>query len=110
MQFLETGGSSTSLIENAIVHCPEGSTIQIALQSNSDQPVATISDNGPGIPDAEREKVFRRLYRLEKSRTTRGSGLGLSLVSVIAELHGAQVKLSDNNPGLTIEVRFPAPH
>ncbi len=97
-----------NLIENAIVHCPEGSTIQIALQSNSDQPVATISDNGPGIPDAEREKVFRRLYRLEKSRTTRGSGLGLSLVSVIAELHGAQVTLSDNNPGLTVEVRFPA--
>ena len=69
---------------------------------------STISDNGPGIPDAERDKVFRRFYRLEKSRTTRGSGLGLSLVSVIAELHGAQVTLSESNPGLTVEVRFPA--
>jgi len=96
-----------NLLENAIVHCPEGSTIQVALESNSDRPVVTISDNGVGIPDAEREKVFRRLYRLEKSRTTRGSGLGLSLVSVIAELHGAKVTLSDNNPGLTVEVRFP---
>jgi signal transduction histidine kinase len=95
-----------NLLENAIVHCSEGSAIQVALKSTGGSPAVTISDNGPGIPDAEREKVFRRLYRLEKSRTTRGSGLGLSLVSVIAELHGAQIELSDNNPGLSVEVRF----
>ena len=51
--------------------------------------------------------VFRRLYRLERERTTPGSGLGLSLVAAIAELHGASVNLADNRPGLRVEVSFP---
>jgi signal transduction histidine kinase len=67
-----------------------------------------IFDTGPGIPASERENVFRRLYRLERARSTDGSGLGLSLVSAIAELHGAKIALSDNAPGLRVEVSFPA--
>ena len=51
--------------------------------------------------------MVRRLYRLEKSRAAKGSGLGLSLVSAIAELHSAKVTLADNNPGLIVEVAFP---
>ena len=62
---------------------------------------------GPGIPSHERINVFRRLYRLERARTTPGSGLGLSLVAAIAELHGARMSLTDNKPGLGIEVSFP---
>ena len=65
-----------------------------------------IADNGPGIPVEECEKVFRRLYRLEKSRTTRGSGLGLSLVAAIADLHGAKLSLKDNQPGLLTLIAF----
>ena len=96
-----------NLIENAIMHCPSGTEIRVELTDEDDYPNVKVRDTGTGIPPEEREKVFRRLYRLEKSRSTRGSGLGLSLVSAIAELHGAKVTLADNNPGLIVDVTFP---
>ena len=67
---------------------------------------ASVSDTGPGIPTGERELVLRRLYRLEKSRTTEGTGLGLSLVKAVADLHGAELTLMDAMPGLRVELRF----
>lgn len=67
----------------------------------------SVADTGPGIPATEHGNVFRRLYRLEKSRTTPGSGLGLSLVKAIAELHGATITLRDNRPGLVVDISFP---
>ena len=63
---------------------------------------AEVADNGPGIPEAERDKVFDRFYRLDRSRTTKGSGLGLALVKAIATLHGLSLALKDNNPGLAV--------
>lgn len=69
--------------------------------------LAGVADNGPGIPAGEREKVFQRLYRLDHSRSTPGSGLGLSLVRAIAELHGATIALEDCRPGLAVVVSFP---
>jgi signal transduction histidine kinase len=66
-----------------------------------------VEDDGPGIPPDEREKVFRRLYRLERSRTSPGTGLGLSLVRAIADIHEAQVTLEDADPGLLAKVMFP---
>ncbi len=95
-----------NLIENSILHCPPASEIKVELHNDAQQPIVRVRDTGPGIPATEREKVFRRLYRLEKSRTTRGSGLGLSLVAAIAELHSAKVTLADNKPGLVVEVMF----
>jgi signal transduction histidine kinase len=97
-----------NLIENPIRHCPAGVVITVALSSEGGSPVLQVSDTGPGIPVSERESVFRRFYRLEASRTTPGSGLGLALVKAIADLHGASVNLSDNRPGLRVTVRFPA--
>jgi signal transduction histidine kinase len=70
--------------------------------------VAAVADNGPGVPAAERGRVVRRFYRLDASRSTAGSGLGLSLVAAIAELHGADLRLCDNSPGLAVEIHFPA--
>ena len=67
----------------------------------------TVSDNGPGIPEPEREKVLRRFYRLEKSRTTPGNGLGLAVVKAVADLHHASIELGDNKPGLRVVLRFP---
>ena len=67
-----------------------------------------VADTGPGIPEAEAEKVVQRLYRLDRSRNTPGSGLGLSFVSVVAQLHEASMQLSDNAPGLCVSIRFPA--
>jgi signal transduction histidine kinase len=82
--------------------------IAVKLAAEAGAPVLRVADNGPGIPAAEREKVFRRFYRLDASRTTPGSGLGLALVKAVADLHGATVELSDNRPGLRVVVRFRA--
>jgi signal transduction histidine kinase len=97
-----------NLIENAIRHCPAGVRISASVGQDASAPVLSITDTGPGIPAAEREKVFQRFYRLETSRTTPGSGLGLALVKAVAILHGATVELSDNRPGLCVNIRFRA--
>jgi signal transduction histidine kinase len=96
-----------NLIENAIRHCPKGTRIEIAFAEEPQGTVLSLRDDGPGIPEGERESVFRRLYRLEKSRTTPGSGLGLALVKAIADLHDAAIRLDDNQPGLKVTVTFP---
>jgi signal transduction histidine kinase len=99
-----------NLIENAIRHCPAGTVITCGLVGTAGRIVASVADTGPGIPLAERENVQRRLYRLEKSRSTPGSGLGLSLVRAIADLHQATLALHDTNAaqgtGLTVEISF----
>lgn len=95
-----------NLIENAICHAGSGTTIAIGISHNARGPVLRVADNGPGIPENERQAVLRRFYRLERSRTTPGSGLGLSLVAAIAELHQAELSLEDNHPGLSVVVQF----
>lgn len=96
-----------NLIENAIRHCPQGVRISVRLKRDAQVVVASITDNGPGIPEQERSNVFRRFYRLEPDRSSDGHGLGLSLVAAIADLHGAAIDLRDNDPGLRVDVRFP---
>ena len=98
-----------NLIENAIRHCPSGTRIACELTADSGSCVVVVGDNGPGVPEAERGNVLRRLYRLEKSRTSPGSGLGLSLVKAIADLHEARLELGDNAPGLSVRVTFRRP-
>ncbi|KIC38400.1 sensor histidine kinase [Leisingera sp. ANG-M7] len=95
-----------NLIENALRHTQEGSAISLSLRQEGASAVLSVRDHGPGIPEKERGKVLRRLYRLERSRTTPGSGLGLSLAAAIAGLHGAALQLSDAKPGLRVEVVF----
>lgn len=97
-----------NLIENALQHCPAGTTIALALGASQRGPVVTVADNGPGIPEREHENVFRRFYRLERERSSPGHGLGLSLVRAIADLHGATVTLAENNPGLKVLIAFPS--
>ena len=96
-----------NLIENALRHTQEGCRITVRLARAAGAVVLEVADTGPGIPEAERANVLRRLYRLERSRTTPGSGLGLALVSVIAELHEAALELDDAAPGLVVRLRFP---
>ena len=98
----------SNLIDNSMHHCPPGVDISVGLAQEDGAAVLRIADTGPGVPPGEREKVFRRFYRLEASRTTPGSGLGLALVKAVADLHGASVELSDNRPGLCVTIRFPA--
>ncbi|MEP3331718.1 HAMP domain-containing sensor histidine kinase [Sedimentitalea sp.] len=95
-----------NLIENALRHTPEGSEITLELKQQPDGVVLSVADTGPGIPDGETENVLQRLYRLDRSRMTPGSGLGLNFVSVVARLHGANLVLRDNVPGLRIDITF----
>ncbi|GAA0525082.1 ATP-binding protein [Rhizomicrobium palustre] len=97
----------TNLLDNAIAHTPSGTVVTLSLRPELNGTALAVSDTGPGIAECEREKVLRRFYRGERSRTTAGSGLGLSLASAIADLHGAELTLSDNAPGLSVTVRFP---
>ena len=97
----------TNLIENAIFHTPVGSCISVTLERRDDHIVIAVADNGPGIPQAERERVLRRFYRLDSSRGTPGAGLGLALVAAVAAIHGARLQLQDNCPGLRVELVFP---
>jgi signal transduction histidine kinase len=95
-----------NLIENAMTHVPPPSTITVSLKRSGDQFLCVVADQGPGIPKNEYEKVFRRLYRLERNRMSPGSGLGLSMVAAIADLHGVNIELEDNRPGLIVRLTF----
>jgi signal transduction histidine kinase len=100
-----------NVCENAIRHSPPGTRIEVSLRASrrANESVAevVIADHGPGIPVEERDKVFQRFYRLESSRTTPGSGLGLSLVAAIAEMHQIGIHLEDNEPGLRVVLKLP---
>ena len=100
----------SNLIENAIVHTPAGTHIRLSLSQAQGRAIARVSDDGPGVPREEHEKLFRRLYRREASRTHPGYGLGLSLAAAVAELHGADISIvADARPGLIVEISFPLP-
>jgi signal transduction histidine kinase len=95
-----------NLIENALRHTPPGSTVSVSASQSNGQITVSIVDDGPGIPDNMREKVLQRFFRLEESRTTVGSGLGLSLANAIVKVHGAKLELADAEPGLRAVVIF----
>lgn len=95
-----------NLIENALTHTPAGTAIALSLKDSTNGIVASVTDAGPGVPDDERDKIFHRFYRQETSRTTPGTGLGLSLVAAVAKLHGARLETGDNHPGLRVSIFF----
>jgi signal transduction histidine kinase len=90
-----------NLIDNSLKYAPEDTTITVAVRKVANQGVSIeVADHGPGIPDAEKPKAVERFYRGDVSRGTPGVGLGLSLVDAVARLHGSELKLEDNQPGL----------
>ena len=82
--------------------------IVIEARRDGDQVRLSVTDHGPGIPEADRSRAVERFVRLEASRTQPGSGLGLSLASAVATLHGGELRLGDNNPGLSATLAIPA--
>ncbi len=98
-----------NLVENAIRHTRAGARIDVCVKSAEGGVVMMVRDDGPGVPESERERLFDRFYRLERSRSSPGSGLGLSLVAAIARLHRADLLMADAHPGLEVRARFPAP-
>ena len=95
-----------NLIENAIRHTSEGARIQLRIHRVAQSVIASVADNGPGIPIADRDDVLQPFRRLDRSRHTPGNGLGLALVRAVAELHDAELTLTDNTPGLCVNLHF----
>lgn len=106
------GQALVNLIENGLKYFDgaEGraGAIHVAAGIADGRLRITVSDNGPGIPAEDRPRVVQRFVRLEKSRTEPGSGLGLSLVAAVARLHRGELRLEDNQPGLTAVLDLPA--
>ena len=98
--------SLANLLDNAMKYTPEGGVVTLHVTSDDDTVTVVVADSGPGVPPEEREAVLRRFYRLEPARSAPGSGLGLSLVAAVAELHEAALMLEDNAPGLVVRLRF----
>ena len=94
----------SNLVDNAIKFTPRGGTIAIELVRTDDKVLLRVADTGPGIPAPEREAVFRRFYRIDRSRNPGGMGLGLSLVAAISRLHGFRVHVADCAEGCTVEM------
>ena len=98
-----------NLVDNAIKHTPSGGRIRLALIGAPRAVRLRVDDTGPGIPEVDRFRVLEPFVRLDASRSTPGSGLGLALVAAIARLHGATLELGDNAPGLAVTLAFPPP-
>lgn len=96
-----------NLLDNAIKYTPPGGHIELSAARVDGAIELSVSDSGAGIPDAARERVLERFVRLDASRNQPGSGLGLSLVRAVAQLHLASLQLADNRPGLKVTLRFP---
>ena len=96
-----------NLLDNALLHAPNSTFIHISIGQGGEQVIVKVQDDGPGIPPLEHERVFRRLTRLDASRSTPGHGLGLNLVTAIVTAHGGTVAIEPTSTGLTIKVVLP---
>lgn len=97
-----------NLLDNAIKYTPENGEVSLTLKRENHRAVMVVADSGCGIDDADKDKVFRRFYRVESSRSQQpGNGLGLSLVWAVTKLHGGDIQLQDNHPGLRVQITLP---
>jgi len=109
------GQAITNLIDNALKYgapTAEGGNgwapeVGVRAETHDGEAEIIVTDRGPGVPAAERERVLARFVRLEASRSEPGSGLGLSLVAAVARLHGGSLRLEDNEPGLRVVLTLP---
>ena len=92
----------SNLVDNALKFTPSGGRVTLRLILRPDGPRIEVADNGPGVPEGEREAVLQRFYRAQRARTEPGFGLGLSIVTAIARLHHFTLSLEDARPGLLV--------
>lgn len=102
------GQALANLLDNAIKYSAPGGRVALTLAASETAVTLAVADNGPGIPEEQRERVLQRFVRLDASRGTPGSGLGLSLVAAVAKLHDVRLDLADNAPGLKVTLSFPS--
>jgi signal transduction histidine kinase len=98
-----------NLVDNAIKYTPPGGRVAVSISQSFSGVDLCVADSGPGIAPHDRARVVERFVRLEASRNSPGTGLGLSLVAAVAHFHNAQLLLEDNAPGLKATLRFPRP-
>lgn len=96
-----------NLLDNSIKYTPVGGRIEIKVCHSADRVELSISDNGPGVPTAEHDRIQQRFVRLDAARTLPGNGLGLSLVKAVADQHRGKLMVTDLEPGLKITLSFP---
>jgi signal transduction histidine kinase len=96
-----------NLLDNAIKYSPTPGRVQVAVERTGEGAEVSVTDFGPGIPPEDRERVIQRFVRLDRSRQTPGTGLGLSFVAAVADLHHCELRLDDNAPGLHARLIFP---
>lgn len=96
-----------NLIDNAIKFTPNGGAIEIGLLTTDTSVVLSVTDSGIGIDEAEIGQIFKRFYRVERSRHSEGNGLGLSIVQAIVQLHNGQISVKNRHPGVRFEVHLP---
>lgn len=96
-----------NLLDNALKYAPPGSAVRLSLARVDGQARLAVDDDGPGVPEPDRERVFDRFQRLEAHRGSPGIGLGLSLVRAIVQRHGGHVRLVDRAPGLGVRIALP---
>jgi signal transduction histidine kinase len=99
--------ATSNLIENAIRYGASGGEIRVAVRRADKTLRIEVADRGPGIPTERRGEARRRFGRLDSSRSAEGAGLGLALVAAIAHLHGGELMLEDNRPGLLAALELP---
>ena len=97
----------TNLLDNAVKYTPSKGKITLHASTDKEYLHIKISDTGLGIPEEQREHVFKRFVRLDNARSTVGNGLGLSLVKAVMDLHEADIQLADNHPGLIVSLKLP---
>lgn len=96
-----------NLVDNAVKFSPPHGTLSIGARAAARGVEVVVADRGPGIPDSEKEHVFRHFYRGDASRSTEGNGLGLSLVKAVVEMHRGAITLEDGAPGLRVRIMLP---
>ena len=96
-----------NLLENALDYSEESATVWVRLQHHTSGVLLQVGDSGPGISDADHDKVFSRFYRADISRNKPGNGLGLSIVQAVCKLHDAEITLLKNQAGATFNIKIP---
>jgi hypothetical protein len=96
-----------NLLENAQRHTPPEAIIRLTLVTAGDRVCVQVIDNGPGVPNPDLHRITKRFARVESARNTEGHGLGLSLVSAVAKLHGGALVLRSAEPGLSATIELP---